>query len=753
MKRLLLCALVTLMLIIPASIIQASDNPSLVRVYLIDKTDLSKLSGLHLDIAYITDDYAEIVAYPENIDEIIRGGFHYEIVHDDLVAFYQSRNPLNTTMGGFLTFSEILDTVDALQAAYPDLVSERFSIGTSWEERDLWVFKISDNVDVDEDEPEVFYNSLIHAREPASWSWQLHYITWLLTNYGSDDEATEIVDGRELFFLPVFNPDGYEYNRQSNPNGGGMWRKNRRSGGGVDLNRNWGYMWGYDDDGSSPYPNDQTYRGPSDFSEPETQAVRDFIYERDFQFILNAHCYGNWVLYPFSYDGSYTPDHSTYVALGDSAEILTDYIAGTAGETLQYYANGESTDWQYGMMGIFSIVTETGSGQDGFWPSEYRIPQLNEQMLPMGKFISQVVGNIRAIAPPTAPVLDPIGDLDTNTFTITWNHDDEENPAVAYELIEKSGFTRLEDDFESGSDVWTLDGFEITYYRSYSGDYSLYSGGGNSYHGYANMADPITVEEGDELTLYAWYDIESDYDYAYIDLSTDGGATYSPIAGNITTNYNPHGNNRGNGITGSSDYQWVEGVFPLDDYVGMTVNIKFSYITDGAVSDEGIYFDDVYPVESFENIVVLSSDITENSYLIEDHIGGSYFYQVRARDAEDQWSTYSNREEAIVEGPVGISDLSSIPSEFNLFQNYPNPFNAQTEISFNLASPGNVELEIFDISGRLVRTLISAEMGSGYHQVIWDGTNNQQTVVSSGIYFYKLSTADKSSTKGMALLK
>jgi len=753
MRRTLMLISAAIILTVCISAVQADVNPSLARVYLIDKSDITSLAGFHLDIAYVTDDYAEIVAYPEDIAQLSTGGFHYEIIHEDLVAFYQSRYPLTTTMGGFLTFSEILDTIDALHTNYPHLVSARDSIGATWEGRALWVFKISDNVQADEDEPEVFFNSLTHAREPQGWAWQLNYITWLLTNYGTDAEATEIIDGRELYFLPVVNPDGYEHNRQTDPYGGGMWRKNRRPGSGVDLNRNWGYMWGYDDDGSSPYPYDETYRGPSEFSEPEIQAVRDFIISRDFNLILNAHTYGDWFLYPYSYNGSYTPDHNIFVTIGDSAAALIGYTPGTCWETLGYYANGEATDWQYGIQGIFSVVVETGGPQDGFWPAEYRIPQINAQLLPLGKFISQLAGYINSIAAPAPPVLYPIGELDTNTYTVSWTHEDEDNPAVAFELVEKSGLIRTEDDLESGSGLWQLDGFMLRTNRYHSYNHSIFSDSYSNYHGEAVMVDPVGVMAGDTLTFFTWYNIENGYDYAYVELSTDGGATYSTIPGNITTNSNPHNLNHGNGITGSSSGQWVEAKFPLDDYIGMEVTIKLTYISDGGINNEGIYFDDVFPLNSFENEIVLASDIAENSYLIENRENGTYYYQVRAMDAQNQWSGFSNREEAIVDAQVSVSGNVSVPTDFSLSQNYPNPFNARTEIAFSLATSGAVVLEIFDISGRLVKTLINSRLEKGRHVVIWDGLNDQNDGISTGIYFYKLSTGDKSTTRQMTLLK
>jgi len=396
---------VLLIFIVISSLAFASENPMLVRVDLPAEDGISQLCRLHFDIPYTTDSFADVVVYPKDLQKLQESGLTYQIIHEDLVKFYQSRNPLSLDMGGFPTFTEVIDIIDSLHNNYPSIVSAKWSIGTSWELRDLWVFKISDNVDVDEDEPEVFYNALIHAREPASMSWLLYFAGWLCENYGNDSVATDIVDNRELFFLPVFNPDGYVYNQQTNPDGGGTWRKNRRNNGGgvygVDLNRNWGYMWGYDDIGSSPYPSSETYRGPSAFSEPETQAVRDFTYSRDFSFIINAHTYGGYLLYPWGYADIYTPDHDIFTAIGDSASALTGYSHGTPWELL-YNTNGDANDWDYGEQTakpmILCLAPETGDAGDGFWPSPSRIPVLNEQMLPLGIYIAQIAGSFEGIA-------------------------------------------------------------------------------------------------------------------------------------------------------------------------------------------------------------------------------------------------------------------------------------------------------------------------------------------------------------------
>ena len=114
-----------------------------------------------------------------------------------------------------------------------------------------------------------------HAREIMTVEMCLYFARYLCENYGTDPVATFLVDNRQIWFVPIVNPDGFVYNEDNDPDGGGMWRKNRRPGGGgcygVDNNRNYPYMWV--GDGSSGNPCDDDYRGPSAGSEPENQAL------------------------------------------------------------------------------------------------------------------------------------------------------------------------------------------------------------------------------------------------------------------------------------------------------------------------------------------------------------------------------------------------------------------------------------------------------------------------------------------------
>ncbi len=227
-------------------------------------------------------------------------------------------------MGGFFTYQEFLDHLHAMVTEYPDLISAKSPIDTflTHENRPIYWLKISDNPNSNEAEPEVLYSSIHHAREPQSLAQLIFYMWYLLDNYGTNDEATYLVDNTEMYFIPMINPDGYIENETSNPNGGGLWRKNKRDNldgeWGVDLNRNYGYEWGYDNDGSSPQTSSNTYRGPSPASEPETKAVQWLCEQHEFKLALNYHSHGNYLIYPWGYIPSpLSPDSNYFIAIAE----------------------------------------------------------------------------------------------------------------------------------------------------------------------------------------------------------------------------------------------------------------------------------------------------------------------------------------------------------------------------------------------------------------------------------------------------
>lgn len=373
--------------------------------------------GNHRKGAYIENDLSST-----ELELLKSGGYRYEVLIEDVVQHYQTQNQVNNgnnrssaanncaskavtdfptpnnfnlgSMGGYLTYQQLLDNLDSMAAKYPNLISPRAAIDSSNQTHNgnyiYWV-RISDNPTIDEAEPEAMYNALHHSREPMSLSQLVFYMWYLLENYATDPEIQYLLDNTELYFVPCINPDGYLYNESTNPNGGGLWRKNRKNNGsgnfGVDLNRNYGYQWGFNNQGSSNNPSSDTYRGPSAFSEPETQNIRDFCNAHQFQISINYHAYGNMLIYPWAYNDQQTPDSTEFREFTQLMASENGFITGTGTETVGYTSNGDADDWLYGEQTsknkILSITPEAGDDQYGFWPPSNQIVNLSKAtMLP-----------------------------------------------------------------------------------------------------------------------------------------------------------------------------------------------------------------------------------------------------------------------------------------------------------------------------------------------------------------------------------
>ncbi len=364
---------------------------------------------------------------------IKKSGVKFEILIDDMSKWYQMRNqgivgqedlstskladdcnfttPTNFTlgtMGGFYTYDEMLAVLDDMQTKFPSLITKKRVISNSiktTEGRPLYVVKISDNPKNTEPETRILYTALHHAREPLSATQLIMYMWYLLENYNTSADVKSIVDNAEIFFVPCVNPDGYVYNQTTNPNGGGMWRKNRSNNSsgskGVDLNRNYGYKWGYDNIGSSNQSSSDTYRGTSAFSEPETQCIRLLCKRTKFTAAINNHSYSNVLIYPWGYKPNFTtPDQAIFAAWSDDMTECNNFQAGTPNQTVGYTGNGVSDDWMYGEQvekpKIISFTPESGSFLDGFWPAKTKIENLSKKNLDMNlSFARQAINSTK----------------------------------------------------------------------------------------------------------------------------------------------------------------------------------------------------------------------------------------------------------------------------------------------------------------------------------------------------------------------
>ena len=402
--------------IITIHLLSAADNfYQEIRVFHADPSTLQSLNNLGIPLDHVRknkDESLDLVVTMEEARALLEIGIPFDVRQHDLTEYFVTRSmpsierdfPLGSMLGNY-TLLEAIAQMDTLRNMYPDFVSEKDSIGTSIEGRTIWAFKVSDYPSVDEDEPEVLYTGLTHAREPVSMMNLFFFVRWLCENYSSDPTAEFLVNHREMWFVPIINPDGYVYNETIAPNGGGMHRKNRRPNPdnsncnngtqqGIDLNRNYSYNWGADNSGSSGNPCSAVYRGASAFSEPETEAISNFILARQFKNVLHYHTYSNVLIHSWG-DGTFPdePDLSTLREIGAEMTRENGYAVGTGTETIGYGVNGDAVDWTYGTAGLISYTPEVGSYADNFWPSEDRVVPLCQDQVHSNKIFALVAGS------------------------------------------------------------------------------------------------------------------------------------------------------------------------------------------------------------------------------------------------------------------------------------------------------------------------------------------------------------------------
>ena len=289
---------------------------------------------------------------------------------------------------GYHDYSEMVAEIQQAATNHPDIFSLS-SIGTSYEGRTIWLGKISDNVNVDEDEPEALFTHHQHAREHLTVEMALYTMHTLVDEYGVDQQITDLVNSREIWIVFDLNPDGGEYDIATGTYR--SWRKNRQpnpgsSAVGTDLNRNWGYKWACCG-GSSGTTSSETYHGSAPVSSPEDQVVRNFVNSRvvngkqQIKVALDFHAYGELVLWPMGYTFTDVPadmiqdDRDVLATMGQAMAATNGYTPQQASDL--YITDGTSLDWLYGVHGIMNFAFEmfpVTSGQGGFYPGDEIIP-------------------------------------------------------------------------------------------------------------------------------------------------------------------------------------------------------------------------------------------------------------------------------------------------------------------------------------------------------------------------------------------
>lgn len=270
----------------------------------------------------------------------------------------------------YTSYTELCTILQDLSNNYENIIELYNDRGRTYEDRTIWVLKISDNPEIDEnDETEVLYVGAHHGDEAIGNEMALFIIKTLTAGYGSDPRITWLVDNHEIWVVPMPNPDGLEYTLNVE-----AWRKNRSpnyisevtpnplnpkiypTSYGTDLNRNYDMEWGDPGGSSVLLQRSSTYAGSEPFSELETQTVRDLVLAHEFSVYMDYHSGTEMILYPWGYTSDPTPDNVLFERVAEKLSALTGYEARQGYDL--YQTNGDAVDWVYSASRALSFTVE-----------------------------------------------------------------------------------------------------------------------------------------------------------------------------------------------------------------------------------------------------------------------------------------------------------------------------------------------------------------------------------------------------------
>ena len=679
---------------------------------------------------------------------------------------------------------------------------------------EIWAMKVSDNVVTEEDEPSIYYLSAHHAREPISLEVNMAILNHIVDNYGSDPDITANVDNTQIWFVPLVNPNGHKIVTDEIYT---MWRKNicdnNENGSinvgysapdGVDPNRNYGWEWG----GAGTDWTSETYQGTSAFSEPETQAIEALIENHHFVAGISYHSYSELVLYPYGYaNGVVAPDQAALEELAvDMAVTIPAQNGGNytplPGWDL-YPCTGTTDDYSYGTHGIFSFTIELATE---FIPPAGQIAGICEDNIEAAMILlDRVNGSILTGHITDADTDDPIGAIifidgidDTGVYREPYMSNEEFGSY--YRLLTNdsydvtiSAYGYDSQTFENvliNNDVTTLD-VELIPSNS-TIDLSGVVIDGDSGEPVANATvaiqdfgiSPVITNESGEYTIEDLY--EYNYTIAIYNLNYAGileqylvTAANSVIDfelyaipdgtfenGEYESSWNLSGNNNwviDNATVYSGNYSAKSGTIYDDQTSSLSISL--------CVQDDGeISFYQKVSSEADYDYLRFYIDNT-----LQDNWSGNGNWEFEAFNVGSgfhtfKWEYYKDGGVSSYQDCGWIDDITfpstsvhASPIENGVLGivkfngNYPNPFNPTTTFSYSLAIEAKVELTIFNIKGQKIKTLVSENQTAGIHQVMWNGTDDHNKKVSTGIYFSQFDSnydeGDYTSVKKIILLK
>jgi carboxypeptidase T len=511
----------------------------LIRIHTTDRGAAIRLSDE--DIASVNPgNWVDLIVTPERLALLRSEGYNAEILQTEDQARLQTQRDLD----GYRSYDDMVGELQMLADAFPDII-RLYTIGQSWgttysdqgntnyTPHDIIAVKVSDEPDIEEDEPCVYYFGAHHAREPISLEVCMQVLYHYIEGWQNDPTITADIQNKQLWFVPLVNPDGHQRvfeeqdvwwrkNVRDNNNNGDFDTDHDGSGqDGVDLNRNYGYTWG--DVGASNDYDSETYHGPNEFSEPETQAIRDLIETHHFVAGIGYHSYGEEVLTPYgNSNGIVAPDDTALMNLGDDMAV---HISGLEGghytnsySWALYPTSGGLDDWSYGANGVFAYTIEVAT-----------------QFIPEANDVQTVADDNVAAAMILAHRLDHA----CLTGHVAESGDDANH-------LEATVFVRGVDDTGSPREPYKADAAYGRYYRLLEpGQYQVVF----SYPGFLTQEHTVTISADSVTTL--------DLEMFEVPLASDVHCDVTDCDGNPLSNYDVYLNDPTDGcftVTGTDGF-------------------------------------------------------------------------------------------------------------------------------------------------------------------------------------------------------
>ena len=784
------------------------------RITRTDKLTLDTLTEMNLIISTVRPNmYTEVYVTEEEYKQL------------ELLGYPIYKLPERLSKGpppGYPTFAEMSAHLDSVANEHSD-ICRLWSAGTASDGNELWIMKISDNPDNEEDEPEFFYKSHMHGDEYVCMPMMTNLIDYLTDNYGTDTQVTRLVDSVEIWILPLMNPYGYI-------------NSSRGNAGGTDLNRN--FPDRIDDPTNTP-----------DGRAIETQIVWGIHNEHNFVLSANFHSGALVVNYPWDSNESganvYTATNEDDLFIDISLAYSTlnlpmynsvYYPQGITNGADWYVIYGGMQDWAYHWYACNEVTIELDVDKYTPWAE---IPDFwddnRESLLAYMECCLEGIRGVILDATTKAPLeaiitIEGIDDVERKTdpdvgdyywmclpgtYNMTINVDGYMPRTINNILVNDGSATRVDILMSHPQELVSSEAHIDTLNNS---DEDMF------YFHIPNDATEFIIEAtsngGNNLDIYITYNAfpnisHCDYTSSGTTINMNISEASSPplakgnyyilVEGTNNDEYTitaTHNGNSGLLLYDDGSAESEQGV-DVDNIIGVkftpsvypvSLNSYLFYIyniTDNPNIKVEVYDDDGSAGKPGTLLTgPISGTVTETGWLqINDPnkiiISEGSFY-VCLKWLENNNPTLGMDENTPPDGKnyfrigglwytfeeMGITNKSAMirviapettytgedpepdmPEQYILEQNYPNPFNPNTSIKYSLTKPSKVNLQIYNLKGELIRTLVDENKTEGNYTITWNGTDDAGIKVSSGVYIYTLKSDYFTSSKKMILLK